>query len=907
MKLQLKPDAVPRFHRPSPIPYALRDEVKAELEKLEKDGILEKVDHSDWAAPIVVVKKANGGLRICGDYKVTINSSLVVDQYPLPLPEDLFATLEGGVLFTKLDLSQAYLQVELDEDSRSLCTINTPFGLFRYTRMPFGVACAPSKFQKIMDDLFRDLPWVKVFLDDILIAGKTREEHWNRVQEVLRRLMAAGIRLQREKCFFAAKELPYLGYIVSQEGLKTAPSKVKAIKEAARPKNVSGLRTFLGLVQYYGKFIPKMADLTAPLNKLLRKNVFWKWTDEQERAWVGLKEALSSAEVLAPYQPQLPLRLACDASPFGVAAVLSHVMPDGNERPIAYASKSLSAAERNYSQLDKEALAIIFGVRRFHSYIYGRIFTLITDHKPLLGILGPNKGIPPLAAARMQRWALILAAYHYNLEFRRTEEHANADAFSRFPLPSQSDSSLGMPPETLFHVNFFKTCVTVENVRQETNSDPILSLVVKRLKNGWQPEDGGSEIGPFYRRRAELSLSDNVILWGSRVVVPSTLRPAILELLHADHQGIAKMKSLARSYVWWPKMDQHLVDTATECDDCKSCRNVPKRLKGAMWPTPSEPWERLHLDFAGPLDGKYLLVLVDASTKWPEIFTMNSTTSTATIALLRSTFARFGIPREIVTDNGPQFASAEFEAYLSKQGIVHRMGAPYHPETNGLAERMVQTVKQALKKMENQSGEMSAKIQRFLYSYRNAEHSAIGKSPAKMLLGRELRSKLDLLRPHTRKSKPVPARFEEGQEVLARDNRSGQGKWHKGIVERRIGTYLYLIRAENRILKRHVDQLLPSKEGPVDQDGEEEEMPSTRPIELKITPKTTSVSLPRQQNAPRPQTAPPQIQEIEQPSLTPPVLPNPPVPAIVPPTLRRSGRQTGPPVRFHHKCTSTMK
>jgi hypothetical protein len=220
------------------------------------------------------------------------------------------------------------------------------------------------------------------------------------------------------------------------------------------------------------------------------------------------------------------------------------------------------------------------------------------------------------------------------------------------------------------------------------------------------------------------------------------------------------------------------------------------------------------------------------------------------------------------------------------------MGAPYHPETNGLAERMVQTVKQALKKMGNQSGEMSAKIQRFLYSYRNAAHAATGKSPAKMLLGRELRSKLDLLRPHTRKSKEVPARFEEGQEVLARDYRPGQGKWHKGIVERRIGTYLYLVRAENRILKRHVDQLLPSKEGSVGQtEEEEEEVSSTKPSGLKIAPKTTSVSFTSQQNEPRPQPAPSQNHEIERPSLIQPVRPNPPLPPIKPPTLRRSGRR----------------
>ena len=907
VKLHLRPGAVPKFHRPRPIPYALREEVKAELQRLEDAGIVERVEHSDWAAPIVVVKKANGSLRICGDYKVSINEALIVDQYPLPLPEDLFATLEGGALFTKLDLSQAYLQLELDVDSRDLVTINTPFGLFRYTRMPFGVSSAPSKFQKVMDDLFRDLPWVKVFLDDILIAGRSPEEHWNRVTEVLRRLKSAGIRLQREKCHFAVKELPYLGYIVSHEGLKTSPSKIKAIREAPRPTNVTSLRTFLGLVQYYAKFIPKMSDLTAPLNKLLRKNKTWEWTPDQERAWKSLKDALSSTEVLCPYQPELPLRLACDASPFGVAAVLSHVMPDGSERPIAYASKTLSAAERNYSQLDKEALAIIFGVRRFHSYIYGRTFTLITDHKPLLGLLGPKCGIPPLAAARMQRWALILAAYRYQLEFRRTEDHANVDAFSRFPLPSQNDSSAGMPPESLFHVEFFEASITVEDVRRETRLDPILSTVYGRLKDGWKPEDSASELMTFYRKRTELALCEGLILWGRRVVIPTRLRQKVLKLLHEEHQGIVRMKNLARSYVWWPNIDQHLVDLATECPECLNCRKMPGKVKDARWPTPTEPWERVHLDFAGPVASKYLLVLVDASTKWPEIFVMNSMTSSATITALRATFARFGNPVELVTDNGPQFAAAEFEDYMKENGIVHRMGAPYHPETNGLAERMVQTVKSALKKMEKQPGDLLEKVQRFLYSYRNTAHAATGTSPAKLLLGRELRTRLDLLRPQNRQTEVIPANFEVGQTVLARDYRPGQEKWQNGVVERRIGAYLYLIRAGKLVLKRHVDQLLPrtgeSKVVPEEvTTAEKTNHKSTEAVAEDRPAKMVSISLPRPFPESNAAIDPPRTIQIEAHRMEP--APNAtatatqPVQPYLETSLRRSERLKKIPTRF---------
>ena len=234
------------------------------------------------------------------------------------------------------------------------------------------LAPAPVKFQKVMNDLLRESPWVKCFLDDLLIGGRTVKEMWDRVFQVLKRLQQAGVRLQLEMCRFGVSELPFLGFIISAEGLKTAPEKVRAVVESKNPHDVKSLRAFFGLGNYYGRFIPKLAEEAAPLNRLLRKDVRWQWKDEQETAIKRLKQLLSSAEVLCAYDPSLSLCLACDASPYGIAAVLSHKFPDGSERQVGYASKTLSSAERNYSQLDKEALAIAYGVKRFHSYLYGR-------------------------------------------------------------------------------------------------------------------------------------------------------------------------------------------------------------------------------------------------------------------------------------------------------------------------------------------------------------------------------------------------------------------------------------------------------------------------------------------------------------------------------------------------------
>jgi len=276
------------------------------------------------------------------------------------------------------------------------------------------------------------------YVDDILITGATEKEHLQNLEAVLRRLKHEGIILKKSKCSFLQTSVEYLGHCIDGEGLHTTDKKMKAVQQAPRPSNPQQLQSFLGLVQYYGKFVPNLATLLNPLHSLLHKNVKWCWTEKCEKAFKEAKEALSSATVLAHYDPQLPLRLAADASSYGLGAVISHVFSDGSERPIAYASRSLTTSEKSYSQLEKEALSLVFGVRKFHQFLYGRKFTLYTDHKPLTSILGPKKGIPSLAAARLQRWALLLSAYNYQIEYKSTRDHGNADGLSRLPLSSES-------------------------------------------------------------------------------------------------------------------------------------------------------------------------------------------------------------------------------------------------------------------------------------------------------------------------------------------------------------------------------------------------------------------------------------------------------------------------------------
>ncbi|CAG4992023.1 unnamed protein product [Colias eurytheme] len=436
VSLHLKLDAKPLYFKARPMPFALRDKVDQEINRLLDLGILKPVSHSEYASPIVPVLKRDGSVRLCVDYSVSLNKQLVVDKYPLPTIKELFSKLHGGQQFSKLDLSMAYNQFVLDDQSQKYTCINTHRGLFVFTRLVFGLASAPAIFQRAMDELLSGIDGVLCLLDDVCITGRNRAEHLERLHTVLQRLQAAGLVLQREKCEYFKDEVNYLGYIINKDGLKKNPDKVKAILEAPIPANLNQLQSFLGLINYYRCFIPDASTILSPLYELLKKGIKWHWSDLENKAFIRIKEILASDQVLAHYNAEAKIILTVDASPSGLGAILSQIAGDGQERPVAFASRTLNSAEKHYSQIQKEATAIIFGVRRFHQYLYGRTspFILRTDHKPLLSIFGPYKGIPEVSANRLQRYALFLSSYNYEIEYVKSKDNT-ADYLSRASLP----------------------------------------------------------------------------------------------------------------------------------------------------------------------------------------------------------------------------------------------------------------------------------------------------------------------------------------------------------------------------------------------------------------------------------------------------------------------------------------
>ena len=631
------------------------------------------------------------------------------------------------------------------------------------------------------------------------------------------------------------------------------PEKIQAVVDAPSPANLSQLRAFLGMINYYHRFLPDLSTRLEPLHHLLQKeakwvwsedcakafqeikqliasdlvlvhfNAKWVWSEDCAKAFQEIKQLIASDLVLVHFNPELPLTLSCDASPYGLGAVLSHIMPNGVERPVAYASRTLTTAERNYAQIDKEALAVAWGVKRFHQYLYGLHFTLVTDHQPLTALFCPERIISATTASRLQRQAVFLSGYSYTIKYRRTTQHANADALSRLPVPHE-DSGVDTEVDVFALQQIDMLPITAMHLKRETGRDPQLSRVLTYVQAGW-PKTVEDNVQIFFDKRQELTTEQGCLMWGMRVVIPQVYQQKVLEELHGGHLGVVKMKALARSHVWWPHIDKEIEGVTQRCGGCQMMKGDPKLTPLHPWEFPEGPWRRIHVDFAGPFQGKSFLIVVDAYSKWPEVVAMDETTTDKTVDALRAIFARWGIPLQMVTDNGPQFTSAGFERFLALNNIKHVRSSPYHPATNGLAERFVKTLKNALRVSKGDGHTLQHRLASFLLNYRNARHSTTEVTPATLMIGRDLRCRLSLLKPGLRDSvfknvtRQIMSRsavaersFDIGNRVMVRDYRPGHSRWQPARVLSKLGSKSYRVETDGGgVWKRHADQMTATR------------------------------------------------------------------------------------------------
>lgn len=832
--LYLKENIQPVYKPKRPVPFAAYPAIDAELNRLENIGVIEKVNYSQWAAPIVAVTKANGTTRICGDFSTGLNDALESHRYPLPLPEDIFATMAGGKFFSKIDLSDAYLQIKVQNESKQFLTINTHRGLFQYNRLPFGVKSAPGIFQQIMDSMMADIEGAVSYLDDIIVVGKTAEDHKVKLIKTLERIYNWGFRLRYEKCSLFMTEISYLGFIIDQNGRHSNPNRTKAIRDMPQPRDVTMVRSFLGMINQYSPFINNIRQIRAPLDKLLSKEVKFKWSKECQQSFEMAKQALQSELLLTHFDPTKEIVVAGDASNYGIGGVIMHKYFDGTQRPVAHASRALTTTEQKYSQAEKEALSLIFCVKKFHRMIHGRKFTLCTDHQPLLSIFGSKKGIPVYTANRLQRWALILLAYDFKIVYKNTNNFGYADALSRLieqnrPTEKEDFVIASIKFEADINqvlINSIKHFpITSELVSKETSKDLLLQQVIKFMQSTWPVKIENKFLKNFHNRKDSLSLIKNCIMLGNRIVIPVALQKGVLNQLHIGHPGIVRMKSIARSFVYWPNIDDDVVQLVQQCSHCASVSKAPTKTNLMTWPIVEKPWSRIHVDYAGPFEDKMFLLIVDSYSKWPEIFIMSTTTSNATIIKLNEVFARFGIPDVLVSDNGTQFTSNEFKEFCEMSGVQHIRTSPFHPQSNGQVERFVDTFKRAMKKMKAESM-LQKSLQIFLQCYRSTPNPALedGMSPAETMFGRKIKTIHHLLIPKDSNDQPkrnevmenqfntkhgtVQREFKPNDKIYVANYSHGKRTWIPGIILNKIGSVMYSVKVDGHVFRRHTNQII---------------------------------------------------------------------------------------------------
>ncbi|KAJ1528985.1 hypothetical protein ONE63_007352 [Megalurothrips usitatus] len=807
--------------------------------------------------------------------------AIELDKFPMPTVEDAFSALANCNFFSKLDLVEAYTQLPVDEETAQILTVNTHLGLFSVHRLPFGISSGPAIFQRRMTSLLAGINGVAVWLDDILIAsvGLARAA-------VLRRLSEAGLRLHPTKCEFGKSSLEFLGFRLDADGLTPLRDRTAAILDAPAPKDVSELRSFIGKLNFYDKFLPNRATVFAPLYHLLKDKVPYVWDEAVETAFRRAKELLCSANLLVHYDLNKDLIVSCDASPVGVGAVLAHRFPDGTERPIEFASRALSPAERNYSQTDLEGLSIIFAVNKWHRYLAGRTFEIFTDHKSLLGLFGTEKPIPKVLSPRVERWLVQMGCYSYTISYRPGKNHGNADALSRLCVPGTEPKDVPEPAGLFLISSVSSPHLTANEVAEETGRDPVLKEILGYVRHGWPTRTAPrSELHAYWRVRDGLSIVRGCLLWGSRVVVPPSLRDSALRHLHSAHMGMVKTKSLARVLMWWPKLSTQIERMIAECPACQATRAKAPRLPTTPWPQPTAPWQRLHVDFAGPFHGKHFFVVVDAHTGWMDVAWVKGPTAQSAINALGTCFQFNGLPYTIVSNNGAAFRSKEFESFCAVQGIRQLFIAPGHPSSNGRAERMVRTVKEHLRRLSGNNWEQ--KLRTVLDSLRTTPGED-GRSPNRRLMGREVRTFLSLCKPSPLIPSvgPMEAKFFPGAAIWFKVH--GRPDWQPGTVAELQGARMVILDGGH---VRHADQLRrrvptdPPKGG-----GQPRTLKVLPDISVQPQPATASEQPPEVQDPlgrqDQGQQQPPLVQAQ---SVTPP---NPPPATPPPPTGKGRGRRS---------------
>lgn len=728
-----------------------REAIRTQVDDMLNDDIIQP-SKSPWAAPVVLVKKKDGTLRFCVDYR-RLNKITKKDVYPLPRIDDALDHLCHAKYFSSMDLKTGYWQIEVDERDREKTAFITPDGLYEFKVMPFGLCTAPATFQRVMDTVLAGLKWhtCLVYLDDVVVFARTFDEHLARLKSVLEAIRTSGLTLKPEKCRFAYEELKFLGHVVNAAGVLPDPAKTTAIANFPRPKDKKGVRRFLGLCAYYRRFVANFARIAEPLTRLTKDSTPFSWENDQEKAFCELQKRLQSPPVLAHFDENAETEMHTDASDIGLGAVLVQTQ-SGCEKVIAYASRGLSKEEKNYSASEKECLAIIWAISKFRPYVYGRPFKVVTDHHALCWLA--NLKDP---SGRLGRWSLRLQEFDVTVVYKSGRKHSDADCLSRAPVDP--------PPQDSDEDSAFFGIVTESALAAQQRADPDLRVMIDYLegRNAAVPRS-------FKRNLPAFSLRNSVLVRknfspGTRanylLVIPADLRDEILEACHDDpssgHLGTARTIARIKAKYFWPRLTSDVTHYVRSCRDCQRRKTPPTRPAGFMQPiaVSSRPFQQIGMDLLGPFPtsqslNKWIVVATDYMTRYAETAALpRGTAQEVAKFFISQVVLRHGAPEVLITDRGTAFTAELMQGILHYSNTDHRRTTAYHPQTNGLTERLNKTIADMLSMyVDVEHKTWDAILPYVTFAYNTAIQETTQMTPFELVYSRRPTTMLDAMLPH---------------------------------------------------------------------------------------------------------------------------------------------------------------
>lgn len=744
--------------KPYKLPEKHRELLKQDIQKMLEKNIISP-STSPWSAPILYVPKSDGKFRLCVDFR-KINLVSQPDLYPLPRLEDILMSLKGARFFSSIDLSKGFHQLELDERTKHKTSFVTMFGQYEYNVLPMGLKSAPGAFQRCLTTILSGLDYERclIYLDDILVFSSTFKEHLENLELVIFRIRQANLKLKISKCFFGAQELKYLGHIISPKGISPDPEKVKCIKEFPEPKKVEEVARFLGMAGFYHKFIKDFSKLAAPMNALKRKNVKFNFNEKCREGFEILKECLSKPPILIHPDFNKTFILSTDASAYGLGATLAQETSEGLQ-PVAFASKGLLSYERNYSTIDREALGIHWAVLHFSPYLYGRKFTIYTDHKPLVHIMENAS-----TKMKLARWRAELAEFVFEIKYRPGKDNAEADCLSRDPrfetVPAENSpariSKFEIVSLNLFEEHNPLQGTTWDDIGEKQRRDPNFGPLIGFLETGDLPDD-------VKLSKVIVAMADNFTLQGKEkvlykltryrgettemLVIPNVLIKEILIMCHesalAGHAGIAKTYARVRSSYYWVGMYNSVKDWVTSCAGCLGRKSPTHPKKAFLHPIPvSKPWDRVHVDILDlhkrtRLGNRYVITYIDAMSKYVVSKAIyDQTAETCAKVFIEEIVCKWGAPRALLSDQGRQFKSALNKEICQLVDTYKIETTSYHPACNGQVERSHKILTDMMAMLVSRDKQdWDTYLPYCIFAYNTAVHSSTGETPFYLLHG----------------------------------------------------------------------------------------------------------------------------------------------------------------------------